>query len=291
MSVDRGNFSEPRLPHALAGTDEGGISEAIIGLIVLPVILVVVVGLPHLGKTIVQTRINIQEDRMKSTRQATPAYTLRNSRPVRLLSVFTLAIAVMLLAAVAMPSGAEAAKALTIDNIPSGKSITVGEAGRVGKVKASGIAAKRIRFSIEGHDGFSIKKKLGIINYDGSAVSGDSVTLTVTVSDNKKNNSISSVSAHVTVTVNQPQQQQQQPRQPKNTKCAAGLVLYAGDRCSVFDFSTRQVSVEILSDGNARIDYTCWTLFRCQRTLSNSFNINGLEVVKSQGTWTVRMVC
>ncbi|MCY4577437.1 MAG: hypothetical protein OXD31_00170 [Chloroflexi bacterium] len=46
MSVDGGNFREPRLLPALTGTAEGGILEAIIGLIVLPVILADVIGLP-----------------------------------------------------------------------------------------------------------------------------------------------------------------------------------------------------------------------------------------------------
>ena len=164
-----------------------------------------------------ERRLLVQEDRgqMKIRQLATLTSTSlpgqappRSLRIIRLLPIFALALVAMLLPAVAMPSGAEAAKELTIDNIPIGKSVTVGEAGRIGKVKASGIAAKRIRFSIEGHEGFSIKKKKGIINYDGSAVSGESVTLTVTASDNK--DKIGSVSAHVVVAVALPQQQQQQ---------------------------------------------------------------------------------
>ena len=121
--------------------------------------------------------------------------------PLRLLPFLALAL---LLAVLAAPGAAQAADQLRFKSANGEWAVTYGVADdEIGRVIARGVPKGRIRYSIEGADGFSIHRRSGRVSYDGSPISGEHVSLTVTARDRK--GEAASASRTIEVSVAQPQ--------------------------------------------------------------------------------------
>ncbi|MYA81914.1 MAG: hypothetical protein F4155_08560 [Acidimicrobiales bacterium] len=99
-----------------------------------------------------------------------------------LAAVASMLLAAGLLAVVAAP--ASAAQTISFGDTPAGWTVHDGEPDRnVGKVSASGIKnPKNIRYSLDGPAGFAITPRGGRVSYDGTALDGDSTSVTITAS-------------------------------------------------------------------------------------------------------------
>ncbi len=114
-----------------------------------------------------------------------------------------LLLALALAATAAMPaaSATEQPKQLTFEAAPNDWSVVSGEpVDKLGRVKASGVHKRRIRYSIDG-TGFAIHKKKGIVSYDGTALGAGEALLTVTARDKGNKAAEATLSIRVTVTV------------------------------------------------------------------------------------------
>ena len=120
-----------------------------------------------------------------------------------------------LVAALALSGVSDAAATLSFGDAPTGWSITSGESDdNVGKVAAKGLKKKnRIRYSLAGSDGFSIKPRSGLVQYDGSAINADQTSITVTATDRKGKATQANVT--ITISVTREQQVQRQPPPPQ----------------------------------------------------------------------------
>ena len=126
---------------------------------------------------------------------------LRSGR-FRMVAAIALALLVGGFALSGVTDAAE--KTLSFGDAPTDWSITSGEAdARIGKVTASGIKEDRIRYSLSGANGFSIRPKLGVVGYDGSEIAAGQVQLTATARDSK--GKAESASVTITVSVTQPE--------------------------------------------------------------------------------------
>ena len=118
--------------------------------------------------------------------------------------------------AVSLPGVAGAApeaEVLTFGNTPIGWEVTVGTPdSRVGKISATGVKKKQIRYRVSGADGFAINRR-GVVSYDGAALPSEGVVLEVTAFKRKHRSSVSAtISIGVSVRFERaPQQQQPEP--------------------------------------------------------------------------------
>ena len=123
--------------------------------------------------------------------------------PGALLPLLSLAAFVTLLSVLAAPDSAQAADQLWFKSAKGEWAVTSGVADDdIGRALARGVPKTRIRYSIEGADGFSIGRRSGRVSYDGAAISGEQVSLTVTARD--KNGEAASASRIIEVSVTQP---------------------------------------------------------------------------------------
>lgn len=260
----------------------------------------------------------VKEDGMTFRRWTIPTSGVwQGSLHIRPFAILSFALILALSGTLAAPGAAEAqGKSLRFDSPPASASVTSGTANRnVVKVKASGIAQKRIRYAISGNSAFSITPKGGRVMYNGSSISGASVRLTVTASDRRGK----AQSASHTLKVNNLGYVQPTPAPKPNPTptptptpnpnpnpvhkgdCSVGMVLNVGDSCTQngVDFSDAYggpdgwgptVKVYIHSDGTARFQYKCWVFATCTRVSSVSLSMRGLVIEKKQGRWTITSV-
>ena len=113
-------------------------------------------------------------------------------------------------------AGDAAGKALSFSDAPSGWSVTVGQKdNNVGTVTATGVAAKRIRYSLSGPDGFAIKARSGRVRYDGSALTGSTASLTITARERSDKAGPATITVSVAVAGgSQPVIQEPEPETP-----------------------------------------------------------------------------
>ena len=117
--------------------------------------------------------------------------------------------------AVSLPGVAGAApeaEVLMFGNTPVGWEVTVGTPdSRVGKIVATGVKKKQIRYRVSGADGFAISRR-GVVSYDGAALPSEGVVLEVIAFKRKHRSSVSAtISIGVGVRFERAPQQQQQP--------------------------------------------------------------------------------
>ena len=123
-------------------------------------------------------------------------------RPATVTGALVLAL-MALFFILAAPDSARAADQLWFKSAKGEWAVTSGVAADdIGRALARGVPKTRIRYSIEGADGFSIGRRSGRVSYDGTAVSGEQVSLTVTARD--KNGEAASASIIIEVSVTQP---------------------------------------------------------------------------------------
>lgn len=220
----------------------------------------------------------------------------RGSRGIHFFTVFSFALLLALTGVMGAQDSAEASGSLSFANQPTSASVTSGSAAHnVVKVRASGTDKRNIRYAISGNSAFKITPRGGRVRYDGSAISGSSVNLVVTASDRKGN--YTSATHNLTVTVASAAQSSATPSSAAQT-CKAGLILEVGDRCVLSEGSSSFIPgsvtlIEILSDGRARVQYTCWLIARCQRVVDTSFTFGDdcdLSIEMRQGKWIVTRV-
>lgn len=124
--------------------------------------------------------------------------------PMRLLPLLSLALVLLLVSILAAPDSAQAADQLWFKSAKGEWAVTSGVAADdIGRALARGVPKTRIRYSIEGADGFSIGRRSGRVSYDGTSISGEQVSLTVTARD--KNGEAASASRVLEVSVTQPE--------------------------------------------------------------------------------------
>ena len=125
-----------------------------------------------------------------------------------------LALGVFLVAVVAAPGGAQAADQLRFKSASGEWAVVSGEADDdIGKLVARGVRKSRIRYSIEGADGFSIGRRSGRVSYDGTSISEAQVSVTVTARD--RDGEAASVSRVLEVSVAQPAPPPEPESQPE----------------------------------------------------------------------------
>ena len=136
-----------------------------------------------------------------------------------LLAVAALALLVTVLSA---SGDVQASDPLWFKSVEGEWAVTSGVAAdNIGKVLARGVPKRYIRYSIDGAEGFSIGRRSGRVSYDGTAISGEQVSITVTARD--KNGEAASVSRIIEVSVTQPEpppeesEQQSAPQQEPDT--------------------------------------------------------------------------
>ncbi|MXV87128.1 MAG: hypothetical protein F4117_13300 [Acidimicrobiales bacterium] len=132
----------------------------------------------------------------------------------RRVAVVLLALALAATAAVPAASAAEE-KELSFAETPTDWAVTSGAASEVGTVNATGVNAKRIRYSLEKSRGFKIGGKTGTVSYNGNKRDAETVTLVIIATDSKKKANPATI--EVIVTVNQPQTQNEQT-QPETSE-------------------------------------------------------------------------
>lgn len=233
------------------------------------------------------------------------------------LITLSLALLIALTGVMTAPTIVEASSDnISFDRTPTKAKVRSGTANKkVAKVRASGIDQKRIRYSLTGHSAFRVGNRSGKVIYDGSPISAKSVKLTVTARD--KWNQDDSASASFTVRVKKAVVQASPPPAPppatpssptvqatptpapapapqrqatRGISCMVGQSMYAGDQCNGPGSSWHN-SVEILSNGMAKIRYRCWVFARCTVYRSTTFTAGWLAMdKKAGGEWYIRCV-
>ena len=228
--------------------------------------------------------------------------TWRSSLHIRLFAIFSFALLLALVGALAAPDAAEASDPLWFKSTKGNWAVTSGvAAAEIGRVRARGVPKTHIRYSVQGADGFSIGRKSGKVSYDGTPISASSVSLTVTARDAKGRAESASTTLQVRVS-----QQVKPPPPPPPTptptpkptpKCTVGLVLDVGERCirnavpMPNPWPATSVEVYIHDDGRPRFVYECFGIARCTlRTVNPSLNKGGLTIEKLQAGWTITAV-
>ena len=118
------------------------------------------------------------------------------------LAILPLSLLLVFAFSLALPGIIDAqGSALTFGDSPTSAVVVSGVADtNVVKVKARGINnPKRIRYSISSHPAFRIASKRGRVKYNGSAISTDSLELTVTARDRRGKHESISMTLHVEV--------------------------------------------------------------------------------------------
>lgn len=121
----------------------------------------------------------------------------------RLLPLLSLALVVILVTVLAVPTDVQAADQLWFKSTNGEWAITSGVADDdIGRTLARGVPKRYIRYSIEDADGFSIGRRSGRVSYDGTPISAGQVSLTVTARD--KNGEAASATRVLEVSVTHP---------------------------------------------------------------------------------------
>ena len=124
--------------------------------------------------------------------------------PTRLLLLLSLTLLLLLVSVLAAPDGAQAADQLWFKSTEGEWAVTSGVADDdIGRALARGVPKRYIRYSIEGVDGFSIGRRSGRVSYDGTSISAEQVSLTVTARD--KRGEAASATRALEVSVTQPE--------------------------------------------------------------------------------------
>ncbi|WP_419853360.1 hypothetical protein [Candidatus Poriferisodalis sp.] len=133
--------------------------------------------------------------------------TLRQRHPrIRGIFVAPVTVVVLLVSVLAVPGGAQAADQLRFKSVVGEWAVTSGVADDdIGVVRARGVPKPRVRYAVEGADGFSIGRRSGRVSYDGTPMSATQVSLTVTVRD--RDGQAASASRVLDITVAQPASQ------------------------------------------------------------------------------------
>ncbi len=146
---------------------------------------------------------------------------------MRLLATSALAIALVMVAvALDAPASAQS-KELRFDEAPTGWTVTPGTASDVGTIRAKGVNKRLVRYSISGHDAFSIHRSKAEVSYDGSAIDASSVDLTITARHKNDRSNTASITVSVAVDAGDPTpavQQNQPDGQPATQAPVSGPV-------------------------------------------------------------------